>query len=299
MTEKKQMKDERDPFLINPDDVRDIKSQMKSGSSGEFCPNRNKLLLGGKCFVCDSLKKLWNYPKESKEWKLAVSKSAKLNFFFCIVDPTRKDKWLILESGKNVGNELLDGIEKGWKDVFHPKAGKGRELIISKSVASGFNKYTLTPNLDKADWDIPQEVLDSYPNLDNIIDMIQKGELVEGVNYMRISSLKQGESFKFRLLPFRSDAKIFKLGVAWIYRHFGGVTKDEIDGTTPVDLSMAVVDDETQKDDAPFDADTKKKPTQSSGREKCFGMAKFYEPEDDMCKKCKDFSDCGKAVAGA
>ena len=123
----------------------------------------NKILLGGKCNVCEQLKKLWNYPRESKEWKLALSKSAKLNFFMCIVDPTRKDQWLVLEVGKKVGNELLDGIEKGWKDVFQPKKGKGRELVITKSQASGFNNYTLHPELDKADWDVPQSVLDSVP----------------------------------------------------------------------------------------------------------------------------------------
>lgn len=295
MTEKKKQMEEKDPWMINPDDVKDARSQMKSGSSGEFCPARNKLLLGGKCYVCDALKKLWNYPKESKEWKLAVSKSAKLNFFLSIVDPTRKDQWIILEVGKNVGNELLDGIEKGWKDVFHPKANKGRELMITKSQASGFNKYTLTPNLDKADWDVPQSVLDSYPNLDEIITMIQEGKLVEGVNYMRVSSLKQGESFKFRLLPAKADAKVFKLGIAWLYRHFGGVTSDEITGAIPIDLST--IDDAPEKDDdAPFDTGQKKQPSGNT-REKCFGQVRFYEPEDTACQKCKDFEDCGKMIA--
>lgn len=290
-SEKKNEVVERDPFMVSADDIKDARSSMKGGSSGEFCPMRNKLLIGGRCHACDSLKKLWNYPKESKEWKLAVSKSAKLNFFFCIVDPTRKDQWLILEVGKNVGNELLDGIEKGWKDVFHPKAGKGRELVISKSQSSGFNKYTLTPNLDKADWDVPQSVLNSYPNLDNILDMITGGKLIEGVNYMRISSLKQGESFKFRLLPFKPDAKIFKLGVAWVYRHFGGVTSDEINGVVPVDLST--IEEPFQKDE---NGGSPEQPAKKSSREKCFGQARFYEPDDELCQKCKDFDDCGKTV---
>ena len=67
-----------------------------------------------------------------------------------------------------------------------------------------------------------------------------------------------------------------------------GVTKDEIEGVTPVDLTT--IDDE--KDEVPFDT----KPKANTGRERCFGQSRFYEAEDVKCQSCKDFTDCGKAI---
>ncbi len=281
------------------------KGKMKSNYIGVFCPQRNKYLFkDNKCHACNALKSLWNYSKDSQQYKTAVDKSAKMSFWVCATTKANPNKWMVIELGKNVGNEILDGIaKKGWTDVLFPSAGKGRELGITKGQASGYNKYTATPNLDKCDWEIPQSTIDSAPNMDTIIDMVKGGALVDGENFMKISSLKNDETFVFRLLPPHKDANIFKLGIAWAYRHFGGVSQDEVDGKTAVDLTVTGVEEEkSTKTTPPWENEPALKPNTPpvnspvTSKEKCFGMKDFFDANDNQCKGCKDFKACGREV---
>lgn len=296
----------KDPYLLDPNEAEDEKNKMKTGFSGVICPAKNKYLFAdNKCGVCDAIKPLWNFPKDSQQYKTASAKQAKMSFYLPVVLKSNQNQWIILEVGKNAGNEILDGIAKqGWSDVMHPKAGAGREIMISKSAPSGFNTYAAKAVLNKADWDVPQAVLDSFPNMDDILSLMKNGSLVEGVNFMKISQLKVGESLTFRLLPRGERNKIFKLGIGWLYRHYGGVTQDEVDGVNPVDLTIPDVSQNSEKKGATTQAPWEGKSTIpqqsqapiSTARERCFGLPNLYEESDPQCQKCKDFKPCGREV---
>jgi len=293
---------DRDPYLLNPEDGTEIKSGLKSFSAGELCPVRNKLLIeNGRCLVCEGLRPLWQFQKGSQQREIAATKSPKLSFFFEIVLPAKPEQQMILETGANAGNEIVDGIlKKGWVDIVHPKAGKGRELTLTKSMnQKGYPTYSISPVLEKADWDVPDSVLNNLLNMDKIIEMMKDGTFQEGVNYLKASSLKQDDVFKFRLLPAHAEAKLFnkKIGIAWIYRHFGGVTKDEIDGKIKVDLTLPQKAEQKKTDDAPPWEQPKASVALSNlpdTKEKCWGMKNLYDESDPQCQKCKDFKGCGR-----
>jgi hypothetical protein len=304
----------KDPYMINPEEVKDIKKNMKISSFGCICPRANKQI-GSRCPVCESIKPFWNFPKGSPKRDIAVSKAAKVNFFANVVLSSNKEKSFLLEMGRRVGNEIIDGIEnQGWIDIAHPKAGKGRELVIAKSESGGYNTYKASPSLDKATWDISDEILDNLVNLDSVVDMIRNGELVEDENYIKISSLKVGESMRFRLCPPAKDAKYFKR-LAWVYRHYGGVAQDEIDGIVPVNLTIQGEEEEVKAkkpefekppwevDDSDAGDDERGEPARTTTNkpqpvEKCFGMEKFFDNKDPQCKACKDYAECKAVILG-
>jgi hypothetical protein len=180
----------------------------------------------------------------------------------------------------------------------------GREIMISKSAPSGYNVYAAKASLQKADWDVPQATLDSFPNMDDLVDLLKNGTLVEGMNFMRISQIKTGETFTFRLLPRGGRNKIFKLGIGWLYRHYGGVTQDEVDGVAGVNLTIPdVAPQKTDTTVPPWEGkNTINQPKQqtvtplTAPRERCFGLPNFYEETDPQCQNCKDFKGCGREV---
>ena len=304
---------DNDMYMINPDEVKDIKSGLKTNSAGVICPKMNKQI-GEPCNVCEALQPLWKYPKNSPERDLASSKKAKVNFYINVVLPEDPSKSYILELGKNAGNEIIDGIEKkGWNDIVHPKAGMGRELTITKGQnSSGYNTYSVSPVLNKAEYDVPDEVLDNLPNLDNMIDMIKNGELDDD-NLIRVSDIKMGSIFTFRMCPKSKDAKFFKF-IAWVWRHWGNVTYDEVDGNTPVNLSTVETkdnDDINKASDTPWDNDASKQQTdvkeevksepvnEQQKHQPCFGKPEFFDASDEDCQECDDFKLCKKACKAA
>lgn len=295
---------EKDPYLLTDEDAKDIQKDLKMAGVSVFCPRMNKKLMSGTCHVCESLKPFWNFPKFSKEWNLAASKSAKVNFFLVVTFRNNPDVPIVLEMGKNAGNEILDGINsKGWVDITHPKGGKGREMTITKSVSGGFNQYKASPDLNKADWDVPEETIKNAPNLDNIIDMLRNNKLEEGKNYMRISSLKIGETIKFRILPANPETEIFprKIAIGWVYRHYAGVTQAEVDGETELDLTVPDKNEKTdtptpKKEVAPWEDEPKHQEKKEEVREKCWGVVELFEEADAQCKACRDFKSCYKEV---
>ena len=295
---------EKDPYLLDSNDAQEIQKDLKVAGTSVFCPRMNKKLLGEHCHACEALKPFWAFPKFSKEWNLAASKSAKVGFYLVVAFKSNPEVPIIIEMGKNAGNDILDGINKGWVDITHPKAGKGREMTITKSVSGGFNQYKASPSLDKADWDVPEDTLKKAPNLDNIINMIKSGELEDGKNYMKVSSMKVGEVMKFRILPSNPETVIFprKIAIGWVYRHFGGVTQSEVDGEIELDTSLPEEKgkESPKKEPAPWE-DTPKNEIpppkkEETAREKCFGVEALFEAEDPQCKNCRDYKACYKVV---
>ncbi len=298
---------EKDPWIIDGDDVKNIKDGLKSDSKGLICPKCNKSI-GEKCAVCDEVSRLYN-TGDPKLADIARSKKAKVNFFMNVVLSDQRDKSIILEIGRDAGNAILNGIEKqGWNDIAHPKAGKGRELIITKGTTKGsdgrdYNKYTVSPVLEKADWDIPDHILENLPNLDNIIDMIVNGELNEN-NYMKVSSMKMGESIRFRLCPPAKDSVLFR-HLAYVWRHWG-VTQDEIDGKVEMNLSTDTPAESSTEEAAPWEDDggnttpepQKETPDKPISKPPCFGKENFFDPEDETCTSCEWLKKCSFAVKG-
>lgn len=301
----KKKKEENDVWMIDPKEGAEIKKGVKVGSRGLICPKNNKTIKK-RCAVCDEVSRLYN-SGDPKNIDIARQKKAKINYFLNIVLPENPNKSIILEIGRNAGNDITAGIEQGWRDIAHPKAGQGRELLITKKSVDGRNHYSVSPSLEKADWDIPDETLDNLTDLDNIISMIEKDELTSE-NYMNISSIAMGESLKFRMCPpakGQSPDSPFKR-MAWVWRHWG-VTQEEIDGE--VEIDFGATDDDS---DAPWEGETTSKgesattgedtPTTSEEdgpRERCFGDDALFDEEDDECQRCKDFKACKRTILKA
>lgn len=288
----------KDPYMIDPNDGTEITKGMKGGSSGKLCPRLNKEILGVErpCKVCEAIRPLWGYPKGSKEREIANDKKAKVNFFMSVCFKDKPNKAYILEVGKNAGNDLLDAFaKKTWLDVAHPKAGVGRDLTITKQVKDGYNTYKVFPSLDKADWDVPESVLNNIPNLDNIVDMIASGQLGDD-NYFNISKLKVGEVITFRLLPSNPEAKIFPKRIAFLWRHWG-VTEAEITGEAPLDMSISKPFD-LASNTPPWEetVDKANKSVENETKEPCFGNPLCFNEKDEDCIKCSAFKKCMKVI---
>lgn len=299
----------KDPYLINPEEGKEMDKFIKGPSMSVICPKRNRTI-SGECKVCEKVSRL--YQKGDKESvEVARQKKAKVNWFLNVVHASNPNKSFILEIGRNAGNEIKEGItKKGWNDIAHPKAGKGRELEITKQKVSGksFNQYPVHPILTRADWDISDEVLENLPNLDNIFEMIENGELTED-NYMNISSIKDGETFQFRMCPPAKDAKVFKYMVP-VWRHWG-VSKSEIEGDEDVDWMNTEESkpEKEEKDTPPWEEQPIKKEEKEDKVENeedkmekikrdmpCFGQENFFSASDEECKNCKYHADCRALV---
>jgi len=307
-----------DIFYITDDEIADTKSAVSSGASGIICPKRNKSI-GGKCKVCDYIQtQIYSkkFDKEHKAMKWARDKKAKLSWFANVVLPENPDKAILLELGDKAGNQIISGIEnKGWRDIVHPHAGVGRELLCTKSKESGdpWPTYTISPVLDKADWEIPEEVWKNVLNLRDILDILANEDLNED-NYMHVRSLKEGETLKFRLCPPREvNAGEKKCFIAPVFRHWG-VSEDHITGEDSLDWRDSDSDPadgesktkESEKLDMSFlepanekkEVEEKSKPKEKAEKPNCFGDSRFFEEDDaDMCMKCAYFKSCAKEVS--
>ena len=305
-----------DPYEIDVDEIDKIEKENKKRSSGLVCPKMN-VSIGKPCKVCEYIQSIYarQYPKNHPARNYASDKKAKASIFMNVVFPENPNKSFIFKIGSKAGSAIIDGIKnKGWKDITHPLKGKGREMLISKTKGdSGFNAYPVSPNLDKADWEIPKEVLDNLPNLDqdNLIKMIENGEL-DNTNFFDVSSLKMDETLEFRICPPWTNGAMGsnnKRPFTYVWRHWG-VSQAQIDGTEPMNWKESVEEessDDSSNDEAkPAKSDTppwedsvevqvdksvKKKPV-------CFGREKFFDSEDsEICQNCNFFKSCAKAIA--
>jgi len=307
-----------DPWMINAEEQKTLKKSLKGSSSGIMCPKRNKSI-GEDCKACFYVQTqvyMKNYPDghPAKTW--ARQHKAKCNMFGNIVfeaDPTTP---IIFEVGVKIGNTILEGIEsKGWNDIAHPLAGKGRNMIISKKKEQGedYPQYSISPELTNCDWDIPKKTLDNLHNLDNIIRMIEEDQL-DDANYFNIKSLKVGETIKVRFCPsWRKTGDRWPLYPVW--RHWG-FTPGQITGTESISWEEDVKTESTEKNvlDTPESSDLVPESPQEEVQEEaqegapkkkkkkvkqpvCFGSDEYYEEADETCTSCDWYTQCGKEVA--
>ena len=171
----------KDPFMVDQSDLDEFYKENKPKASGDFCPRRDPEH-DGRCFVCEYIQReIYDrkYHDEHPARKWASDKKAKQNIFFNVVFKSNPSKAVVLEVGSKVGNIIWEGARnKGWTDITHPKSGKGREMTISKFKGQGkWADYSAVPSMDKADWDVPDNVIDNLHDLSRISDIIKKGEL--------------------------------------------------------------------------------------------------------------------------
>ena len=284
------------PWELDKEEINKQKEENKSGSSGILCPKMN-VSMTGECHACKKVQELYR-TKDPIDKKIAGEKKAKCNWYMAVVFPENKEKLVILQVGKKVGDEILDGADSGdWNDIVNPLAGKGREMTIKKSRDGGFNQYKANPKLQNADWDVPQSVLDSIPNLvDNAISIV---EGLEENDLHKITTLKDGESITFRILPWSKDASR-KRFIVPIWRHWGYVTQEMIDGTVPMDLTL-YEDRKPQSEEkgSPAPWDDSPAVEQSSKVPSCFEKATFFDKTDKICRACSAFVNCGEGIKKA
>lgn len=288
-----------DPYMIDVDAMNRMKDGMTLGSSGLICPKRN-LSIGKTCKVCDYLQsQIYSkqYPKEHPAKKWAIKKGSKASFFLNVVFPERKDEAKIFELGYKAGSQIVDGVnKKGWLDIAHPKKGMGREMMITKGKDGEFNFYTVSPDLNKADWEVKKDTLASKYNLSNIISMIQKNELNES-NHIKASSMKDGETLRFRILPPWDDDAGNKEIMTVVWRHWG-VSQEQIDGKEGLNWQdIEVTADESKpaiQKDITTDREQPVKEKEDSKKPRCFGNANYYDPNDPDCspENCAFVDEC-------
>ena len=322
------MSKKADPFMITEDDINRIESKVIKGTSGILCPKLNKDM-EGVCHVCEyiSTEIYANFPGKPYEnhpaRKWAGKKKGKLNWFLNVVFPDDKTKSVIFKIGEKAGNQIKDGMRnKGWTDICHPHAGMGRMMMCTKTKVDGYPTYSMSPELEKADWEVSEEVWKNVVDLRNIIEMLKDDDLIGSDNYVDISKyMKEGETITFRIMPPVS----FEVGdrdcwIVPVVRHWE-VTQDQVDGKAPLNWKGApeTSDEvptsskrENKSVELPFIPDKVEdkaaKPVENKKVEKpkCFGMANFFDdgspdPEtgevDLSCKEdCPFFKQCGKEV---
>jgi len=306
----------KDPWMLDPNQAKKTKEETAFKSKGEICPKRN-LSMGERCKACEEVSAVYQSTVDGDPKREAASrKSAKASYFANVVFPAKKDKSVIIEMGKKIGDKLLDQIEQGeWLDIAHPKEGLGRELKIKKSKGDGnFPSYDIQPILEKADWGISDQIIENLPNLDqgNLIDILEN----EKEEIFKVSSLKTDESIVIRICPPWAEAmQRGELRILTpVFRHWGGVTKEEIENGG-IEFTVVSKEKAGESTDVPWEGkqelqtgseketpqeslDTPpEKAAASTDREPCFGKANVYESDDDECISCKDYKGCGRAVA--
>ena len=286
----------KDPYMLDSESTEDLVNATKSGSAGVLCPKKNPNL-GGVCAVCNKVSQLFQGSEE--EVKQAYKLMAKYNWYANVIFPENKSKVVIMEMGKKAGDTILYNVKNkpDWISVAHPKAGIGRELMITKKKGDlGYNEYLVEASMNVSQYDIEEEVVEGRYNLDDIIELLTTEEV------FKVSSLKLDESITFRLLPPWDLEK--KWPLMFVCRHWG-VTEAEVRGEVPIDF-----DKPEPGEKLPWEANTespveKEKleeekviegTSDRKKREPCFGNANCFEEDDTDCKACGDYKACMKKV---
>jgi hypothetical protein len=267
MTKKEEIRDPWD-VDVDPKEVEKFNESNKGGGSGLLCPKRNRSI-NKRCHVCEAVQALWKTGDKHDE-EVAREKGAKWEFYVNAVFPHNKDKSVIVRLGKKLGDALDEGMKvKGWTDIINPKANKGREVRITKS--QGKNKidtsYSIDPILNKADWDVPKEVLENMPNIsDDIIGVISSAKPED---IFDVRSMKGGESIVIRILPWGVNS-INHVPNVPVFRHYG-VSQDEIDGVIPMSKTLAKTKEEgkeTTEEKPPWEEEPQKEKVEEKKEDK-------------------------------
>lgn len=297
---------EKDPYMLDPQEQEVIhRKKTKLQSSGLPCPKRHSQL-GGVCHVCDRVSALFSTDIQSDR-DIAVEKMAKGKYYFNAVLPQEPTQLVLLETGKKAGDDIIHGIKNaGWVDIAHPKAGKGRELVITRRGQGRENTvYNVSPNLEKADWDVPNAVLENLYNLDNILDLVNDPE----INLVKVTVLKPDEKITFRICPPWDNGKNNREIYTIVWRHWG-VTQSEIDGTQPMDIRPLDRESNGVESTTPGldyglaekeNSVTAPTPEPTTGTapqkdEPCLGNTDLYSQDDEECRNCHQFKQCGRIV---
>jgi len=292
----------KDPFLLDPEDGAKMEKEVKGRSSGIICKKRHGL---GDCEICNYVSTL--YQQGDKESTDKASKlAAKVRFYLNVVFPDDPSKLVLMEIGKKAGDRIIYKWRKGeWSDIAHPKKGKGRELRITKTKGDmGFNNYDVDPSLDKADYDIPDEVLNNLYDLDNILELVQD----ENIEIFQVSSLKMDESLTFRICPYwkwKEEGKNSKI-MAPVWRHWNTnlMKEDEMEELAGEEMKPPWETDDAEDDIPDFSsspAKAEEKEAKAKGKVKkpaCFGDEDCFEADDEQCQSCTFFKKCQAAVGG-
>lgn len=284
-----------DPYAIDPKESQKFLDKTKGATKGLICPKKH---YDKPCQVCDVVQDLFSTGDEGDR-SIAGKIMRKLNFYVCAVSPAEPEQLLILQLGKLVGNQLIDGTNKlGWTDIANPTAGVGRCIKITKGTNGTYNTYQASIDPNKADFDIPKDVMDNLPDLENIVEVVDGGDH----KVFNIASIKLNETVTFRICPdVKGPDRNNRFWINAIWRHWG-VSQAEIDGLRPVNLRRGQSDgtsgdmgqDKPQTEEAPFDMSTEK--STEGKRKKCFGRKDYYDPNDPDCTSCEDFKACGRSV---
>ena len=299
-----------DEYTISSDEARRKKNEAKPTNRGTPCPKRN---LSGKCHVCLKIDSFGREPKGTPKKEAYLSKKASSSWFMnCLIPSISKDKIWKLEIGSKAGASILDGIqdaEKNWTNLANVKAGKGFTMKIKKMDMDGRNNYDVYKG-DICDWDVSEDVLANLPDLsrDKLEEGLIDGELFDN-NYMHIKSLKMDETLTIRILPHWNPEKRNTAPLEFVWRHWGYVTKEEVDGKVEFNPLEGFETDEPAED-LPFggtmDSGMEKSTTDSGNggegkkikRPLCFGSIRHFDGDDEDCNtKCDFFTDCKIKVA--
>ena len=310
----------KDPWEIDSKEISKIESENKKGSSGLPCPKMN-VSIDKSCAACEYIQNAIyrkQYPKGHPAREYASQKKAKTNIFMNVVFSANPDKSIILKVGSKAGSAIMDGITKhNWKDIVNPLKDKGREMEISKGKGdSGYNEYPVSPNLEKANWEIPKAVYENLPNLDqdNLLKMIDEGKLTDD-NFLDVSSIKMDSTLSFRICPpwtTGSAGAENKRPFTYVWRHWG-VSRDQISGDEKMDWESSVTDEDKPEKtvaEVPWEKDVKVDTPENKdageGKEqaensnpKCLGNKTFFDIDDKLCTECPVFKSCGKMVMNA
>ena len=287
---------ERDPYLLDVDEHNKLKKETRGGRKYVICPRLNPSI-GGKCYVCEEVSRLYD-SNDQEKIRIASEKRAKQTFYLNVVFPENPSKVVIMEVGKNIGNEIIDGInDELYRDIAHPKAKKGRLCRIKKVKGdSGYPKYMLNVLPDRPDWEVPKEALDNLFNLDDIISLLEEEDI------FRISSINYNDSLIFRICPPWDNGKGNKRVIAYVFRHWG-VTQDEVDGKTPI---SGVDNEQYDTTELPWESqpgapaqEDKQASSPQKKKPMCFGLPRFFNASDDQCRACNEYAECKETAIAA
>lgn len=288
-------------WTMDREEAKKKAKEMTPISSGALCPRRN---LTGECTVCGKIKDFWNEPEGSIKRKAYKKYKTMGSFFFFGVktDKDERETPILFEVGWKAGKTILDSMEdaeKDWSNLHNPIANIGYPLKIKKSKGDQWPTYE--PYVDKSDtfdWDVSKKVLDSLPDLtrEYLADGVISGELLRSDNYFHIKNLETDQTIKIRVLPNPHNKRVPP--IEFLFRHWGGVTKEQIEGKeafNPLDS----VDDDTQS--TPGNAGTTLEKSINEGliqkQPVCFGSVKHFDATDDMCsQECSFFKKCAKEI---
>ncbi len=304
-------KSKKDIYDLSENDLKIMHNRVSQKSfSGVYCPRRNDNKF---CAVCRDVAALWNKHNETGLETSEYSKKAKTykagaSVFMNVIFPDNPSEVRILQCGIKMLQGITNGIfYQDWGPVYHPE--KGMTIKVLKSVDSGFNTYTPSPDISKG-----KRALEDSSVLDNLFDLSTIDALRETVEIFNISSIEK--SIAFDILPGwdTSDPHNFWQTRYYHYNISEEAIKDGIPSTPHIqeteesdeDIPFNQPPKQKMEDDVQFEGEEyeTKKPEEKTKKYTlenppgCFGQ--YFDKTDDDCNdaSCDDIrTACAKRTA--